>query len=87
MTTRNLIVAVLVTAALGGGAAVRSETAREATIVGQINDQLHQLKATQADATIRLSEANKKLTFLGWPGSRSGNGYALTDDFGPIRSS
>jgi hypothetical protein len=48
------------------------------------SDQLEQTKSELVDATVRLSEANKKLGFLESSKARvQVTAYALTDDFGP----
>lgn len=85
MTTRNLTTALLITFVLGAGAGLRSyENARNAAVVRRLGDQLEQTKSVLADATVRLSEANKKLGFLESSKARvQVTAYALTDDFGP----
>ncbi len=85
MTTRNLMMALLITFVLGAGVAFRShENALNVLVVRQLTDQLAQAKSELADATVRLSEANKKLGFLESSKARvQVTAYALTDDFGP----
>ena len=85
MTTRNLTMALLITFVLGAGVGLRSyENARNAAVVRQLSDQLKQTKSELVDATVRLSEASKKLAFLESSKARvQVTAYALTDDFGP----
>jgi len=60
------------------------ENVRNAAVVRQLSDQLAQTTSELADATVRLSEANKKLGFLESSKARvQVTAYALTDDFGP----
>jgi hypothetical protein len=84
MTTRNLATALLITFVLGAGVGLRSyENARNATVVRQLSARLEQTKSALVDATVRLSEANKKLGFLESSKARvQVTAYALTDDFG-----
>ncbi|HEV2729328.1 MAG TPA: hypothetical protein VGV15_04785 [Terriglobales bacterium] len=85
MTIRNLTMAVPITFVLGAAVALHSyENARNVAVVRRLSDQLERTKNQLADATIRLSDANKKLGFL--EGSKARvqvTAYALTDDFGP----
>jgi hypothetical protein len=85
MTMRNLTMALLVTFVLGAGAGLhRYESVRNAAVVRQLSDQLQQAKSELVDATVRLTEANKKLGFLESSKARvQVTAYALTDDFGP----
>jgi hypothetical protein len=85
MTTRNLTMALLITFVLGAGVAFRShENAMNVLVLRQLRDQLAQTKSELLDATVRLSEANKKLGFLESSKARvQVTAYALTDDFGP----
>jgi hypothetical protein len=85
MTTRNLTMALLITFVLGAGVGLRSyENARNAAVVRQLSDQLQQTKSELVDATVRLSEATKRLAFLESTKARvQVTAYALTDDFGP----
>jgi hypothetical protein len=85
MTTRTLMMALLVTFVLGAGVAFRShEDALNVLVVRQLSDQLAQTKSELIDATLRLSEAHKKLGFLESSKARvQVTAYALTDDFGP----
>jgi hypothetical protein len=84
MTIRNLTMALLITFVLGAGGALRRyENVRNAVVVRQLNEQLEQTKSALVDATVRLSEANKKLAFLESSKARvQVTAYALTDDFG-----
>jgi hypothetical protein len=84
MTIRNLTMALLITFVLGaGGAFRRYENVRNAAVVRQLNEQLEQTKSALVDATVRLSEANRKLAFLESSKARvQVTAYALTDDFG-----
>ena len=85
MIIRNLTMALPITFVLGAGVALHSyENARNAAVVRQLSDQLEQTKSELADATVRLSEASKKLGFLESSKARvQVTAYALTDDFGP----
>jgi hypothetical protein len=85
MTVRNLAMALLVTFVLGAGVGLhRYENVRNAAVVRQLSAQLEQTKSELVDATVRLSEANKKLGFLESSKARvQVTAYALTDDFGP----
>jgi len=85
MTMRNLMMALLITFVLGAGVAFRShENALNVLVVRRLSDQLAQTKSELMDATVRLSEANKKLGFLESSKARvQVTAYALTDDFGP----
>ena len=84
MTLRNLTMALLITFVLAAGVGFHNhESARNAAVVRDLSDQLVQTKSELADATIRLSEANKKLGFLESSKARvQVTAYALTDDFG-----
>jgi len=84
MTTRNLTMALPITFVLGAGVGLHSyENSRNAAVVRQLSDQLEQTKSELADATVRLSEASKKLGFLESSKARvQVTAYALTDDFG-----
>ena len=84
MTLRNLTMALLITFVLGAGVVLhRYENGRNAAVVRQLSDQLEQTKSELVDATLRLSEANKKLGFLESSKARvQVTAYALTDDFG-----
>jgi hypothetical protein len=84
MTLRNLAMALLITLVLAGVGLHNYESARNAAVVRQLSDQLEQTKSELVDATLRLSEANKKLGFLESSKARvQVTAYALTDDFGP----
>jgi hypothetical protein len=85
MTVRNLAMALLITFVLGAGVGLhRYENVRNAAVVRQLSAQLEQTKSELVDATVRLSEANKKLGFLETSKARvQVTAYALTDDFGP----
>jgi hypothetical protein len=85
MTTRNLTMALLITFVLGAAVALhRHESVRNAAVVRQLSDQLEQTRSALVDATVRLSEANKKLGFLESSKARvQVTAYALTEDFGP----
>jgi hypothetical protein len=85
MTVRNLTMALLITFVLGAGVGLRKyESVRNAAVVRQLSDQLEQTKSELVDATVRLSEANKKLGFLESSKARvQVTAYALTGDFGP----
>ena len=85
MTTRNLTTALLITFVLGAGVGLRRyESVRNAAVVRQLSDQLEQTKSALVDATVRLSEANKKLGFLESSKARvQVTAYVLTDDIGP----
>jgi len=85
MTMRNLTMALLVTFVLGAAVGLHTyENARNAAVVRQLSDQLEQTKSELVDATVRLSEANKKLGFLESSKARvQVTAYALTGDFGP----
>ena len=85
MTMRNLMMALLISFVLGAGVAFRShENALNVLVVRRLSDQLAQTKSELMDATVRLSEANKKLGFLESSKARvQVTAYALTDDFGP----
>jgi hypothetical protein len=85
MTVRNLTMALLVTFVLGAAVWLhRYESVRNAAVVRQLSDQLQQTKSELVDATVRLSEANKKLAFLESSKARvQVTAYALTGDFGP----
>ncbi len=85
MTLRDLTMALLITFVLGAGVVLhRYENVRNAAVVRQLSDQLEQTKSELVDATLRLSEANKKLGFLESSKARvQVTAYALTDDFGP----
>ena len=85
MTVRNLTMALLITFVLGAAVALHSyENIRNAAVVRQLSDQLEQTKSALVDATVRLSEANRKLGFLESSKARvQVTAYALTDDFGP----
>jgi hypothetical protein len=85
MTVRNLTMALLITFVLGASAALhRYENVRNAAVVRQLSGQLEQTKSALVDATVRLSEANRKLGFLESSKARvQVTAYALTDDFGP----
>ena len=75
--------ALLITFGLAAGFH-KHESARTSAVVRDLSDQLAQTKSELADATIRLSEANKKLGFLESSKARvQVTAYALTDDFGP----
>jgi hypothetical protein len=82
---RNLTMALLITFVLAAGVEFHKyETARNAAVVRQLSDQLEQTKSELVDATLRLSEANKKLGFLESSKARvQVTAYALTKDFGP----
>jgi len=84
MTVRNSAI-LLVTFVLGAGVGLnRYENARNAALVRQLSDQLRQTKSDLVDATVRLSEANKKLGFLESSKARvQVTAYALTGVFGP----
>jgi hypothetical protein len=84
MTSRNLTTALLITFVLGAGVEFHSyESVRNAAVVRRLSDQLEQTKSELVDATVRLSEANKKLGFLESSRARvQVTAYALTDDFG-----
>jgi hypothetical protein len=84
MTTRNLTMALLITFVLGAGVGLHSyENSRNAAVVRQLSDQLERTKSELADASVRLSEASKKLGFLESSKARvQVTAYALTDDFG-----
>lgn len=79
------LTALLITLVLAAGVGFhRHETARNAAVVRQLSDQLEQTKSELVDATVRLSEADKKLRFLESSKARvQVTAYALTDDFGP----
>ena len=85
MTTRNLTTAFLITFVLGAGVGLRRyESVRNTAVVRQLSNQLEETKSALVDATVRLSEANKKLGFLESSKARvQVTAYALTDDFGP----
>jgi len=85
MTLRNLTMALLITFVLAAGVSFHyHESARNNAVVRQLSDQLAQTKSELADATVRLSEASKKLGFLESSKARvQVTAYALTDDFGP----
>jgi hypothetical protein len=85
MRIRNLTMALLITFVLGAGVGLhRYENVRNAAVVRQLSDELEQTKSELVDATVRLSEANKKLGFLESSKARvQVTAYALTDDFGP----
>jgi hypothetical protein len=85
MTTRHLTMALLITCVLGAGVGLRSyENARNAAVVRQLSDQLEQTRSELVDATVRLSEATKKLGFLESSKARvQVTAYAISDDFGP----
>ena len=85
MTLRNLATALLITFVLGAGVGLHHyENIRNTAVVRQLSDQLEQTKCELVDATLRLSEANKKLGFLESSKARvQVTAYALTDDFGP----
>ena len=85
MTLRNLATAILITFVLGAGVGLHHyENVRNTAVVRQLSDQLEQTKSELVDATLRLSEANKKLGFLESSKARvQVTAYALTDDFGP----
>jgi hypothetical protein len=85
MTVRNLTMALLITFVLGAGVGLhRYESVRNAAVVRQLSDQLQQTRSELVDATVRLSEANKKLGFLESSKARvQVTAYALTGDFGP----
>jgi hypothetical protein len=84
MTIRNVTMALLITLVLGAGLGFHQhENVRNAAVIHQLSDQLAQTKAELVDATVRLSEANKKLGFLESSKARvQVTAYALTDDFG-----
>jgi hypothetical protein len=85
MTLRNLTMALLITFVLAAGVGFhKNESARTSAVVRDLSDQLAQTKSELAEATIRLSEANKKLGFLeSTKAHLQVTAYALTDDFGP----
>ena len=85
MTLRNLTMALLIALVLAAGVELHNyESDRNANVVRQLSDQLEQTKSELVDATLRLSEANKKLEFLESSKARvQVTAYALTDDFGP----
>jgi hypothetical protein len=85
MTLRNLATALLITFVLGAGMGLHHyENVRNTAVVRQLSDQLEQTKSELVDATLRLSEANKKFGFLESSKARvQVTAYALTDDFGP----
>ena len=85
MTLRNLTMAILITLVLAAGVGFhKHESARTSAVVRDLSDQLEQTKSELVDATLRLSEANKKLGFLESSKARvQVTAYALTDDFGP----
>jgi hypothetical protein len=76
--------ALLITFVLGAGVGLhRYENVRNAAVARQLSDELEQTKSELVDATVRLSEANKKLGFLESSKARvQVTAYALTDDFG-----
>jgi len=77
--------ALLITFVLAAGVGFHHhESARNNAVVRQLSDQLAQTKSELADATVRLSEASKKLGCLESSKARvQVTAYALTDDFGP----
>jgi hypothetical protein len=85
MTKLNLMMVLLITFVLGAGLAFLShENALNVLVVRQLSDQLAQTKRELIEATVRLSEADKKLGFLEVSKARvQVTAYALTDDFGP----
>lgn len=85
MTMHNWTMALLITFVLGTGIGLRSyEKTRNSVLVRQLTDQLEQTNSKLVDATLRLSEANKKLGFLETSKARvQVTAYALTDEFGP----
>ena len=85
MTLRNLTMALLIALVLAAGVELHNyESDRNANVVRQLSDQLEQTTSELVDATLRLSEANKKLEFLESSKARvQVTAYALTDDFGP----
>src|SRR5216683_4412754 len=85
MIIRNLTTALLITFVLGAGVGLHHyENVRNTAVVRRLTDQLEQTKSELVDATLRLSEANKKLGFLESSKARvQVTAYALTDDFGP----
>lgn len=84
MTTRDLMMALLITSVLGAGVALRrDENDQHAAAVHNLSDQLQQTRAELASATAQLSDAKKKLGFLEAAKSHvQVTAYALTDDFG-----
>jgi hypothetical protein len=85
MTIRKVTMALLITFVLAAGVGFHQhENVRNEVVVRQLNDQLAQTKSELAEATVRLSEANKRLGFLELTKARvQVTAYALTDDFGP----
>ncbi len=85
MIMRNIMMALLITIVLGAAMALRShENAQHVAVVRQLSTQLEQTQSKLADASVQLSNANKKLAFLETSKARvQVTAYALTDDFGP----
>lgn len=85
MTTRDLMMALLITSVLVAGVALRRrENFQNAAAVRNLTDQLQQTRAELASAAAQLSDAKKKLGFLEAAKARvQVTAYALTDDFGP----
>lgn len=84
MATRNLMMALLITLAVGAGLALRRyENSLNAKLVRQLSEQLEQTKTDLAYATAQLLHASKKLGFVQSARVRvQVTAYALTDEFG-----
>jgi hypothetical protein len=84
MTIRRVTMALLITFVLAAGVGFHQhEYVRNAATVCQLSNQLAETKAELLDATVRLTEANKKLGFLESSKARvQVTAYALTEDFG-----
>ncbi len=84
MTIRKVAMALITFVLTAGVGFHQHENVRHEAVIRQLSDQLAQTKSELAEATVLLSEANKRLGFLEFTKARvQVTAYALTDDFGP----